>query len=139
MGDTLRPSGPPDYAVPVPGVALAGWQWLTEHRDELAQVVASSSRFARLIDLHVQIAANLLFVRFELSTGDASGHNMVTNASDRLMDHILGRVPGLRYESVSGNFCSDKRAIRHPVPRSGCRRCHIRASPRRCRGSAGHR
>ncbi|WP_169164970.1 hydroxymethylglutaryl-CoA reductase [Cellulomonas taurus] len=92
------------------GVALAGWQWLTEHRDELAQVVASSSRFARLIDLHVQIAANLLFVRFELSTGDASGHNMVTNASDRLMDHILGRVPGLRYGSVSGNFCSDKKA-----------------------------
>lgn len=92
------------------GVALAGWQWLTEHRDELAQVVASSSRFARLIDMHVQIAANLLFVRFELSTGDASGHNMVTNASDRLMEHILGRVPGLRYGSVSGNFCSDKKA-----------------------------
>lgn len=92
------------------GVALAGWQWLTAHRDELAQVVASSSRFARLIDMHVQIAANLLFVRFELSTGDASGHNMVTNASDRLMEHILGRVPGLRYGSVSGNFCSDKKA-----------------------------
>lgn len=92
------------------GVALAGVQWLTAHRAELEQVVAGSSRFARLIDLHVQIAANLLFVRFELSTGDASGHNMVTNASDRLMDHVLGAVPGLRYGSVSGNFCSDKKA-----------------------------
>lgn len=92
------------------GVALAGVQWLTAHRAELEQVVAGSSRFARLIDLHIQIAANLLFVRFELSTGDASGHNMVTNASDRLMDHVLGAVPGLRYGSVSGNFCSDKKA-----------------------------
>jgi hydroxymethylglutaryl-CoA reductase (NADPH) len=92
------------------GVALAGVQWLTAHRAELEQVVAGSSRFARLIDLHVQIAANLLFVRFELSTGDASGHNMVTNASDRLMDHVLAAVPGLRYGSVSGNFCSDKKA-----------------------------
>ncbi|GIG25401.1 hydroxymethylglutaryl-CoA reductase [Cellulomonas denverensis] len=92
------------------GVALAAVQWLTAHRSELEQVVAGSSRFARLIDLHVQIAANLLFVRFELTTGDASGHNMVTNASDRLMEHVLGRVPGLRYGSVSGNFCSDKKA-----------------------------
>lgn len=91
-------------------VALAAVQWLTAHRAELEQVVAGSSRFARLVDLHVQIAANLLFVRFELTTGDASGHNMVTNASDRLMDHVLAAVPGLRYGSVSGNFCSDKKA-----------------------------
>jgi hydroxymethylglutaryl-CoA reductase (NADPH) len=58
----------------------------------------------------VQIAANLLFVRFELTTGDASGHNMVTNAADTLMDHVLATVPGVRYGSISGNFCSDKKA-----------------------------
>ncbi|QZN86678.1 hydroxymethylglutaryl-CoA reductase [Cellulomonas sp. C5510] len=92
------------------GVALAAWQHLTSHRAELEAVVAGSSRFARLIDLHVQIAANLLFVRFELTTGDASGHNMVTNAADRLMDHVLATVPGVRYGSVSGNYCSDKKA-----------------------------
>lgn len=90
--------------------ALAAWQHLSARRDELAAVVATSSRFARLIDLHVQIAANLLFVRFELTTGDASGHNMVTNAADKLMDHVLATVPGVRYGSISGNFCSDKKA-----------------------------
>ena len=90
--------------------ALAAWQHLSSRRDELAAVVATSSRFARLIDLHVQIAANLLFVRFELTTGDASGHNMVTNAADKLMDHVLATVPGVRYGSISGNFCSDKKA-----------------------------
>ncbi|MBW0255350.1 hydroxymethylglutaryl-CoA reductase [Cellulomonas sp. PS-H5] len=90
--------------------ALAAWQHLSSRREELAAVVATSSRFARLIDLHVQIAANLLFVRFELTTGDASGHNMVTNAADKLMDHVLATVPGVRYGSISGNFCSDKKA-----------------------------
>lgn len=90
--------------------ALAAWQHLSARREELAAVVATSSRFARLIDLHVQIAANLLFVRFELTTGDASGHNMVTNAADKLMDHVLATVPGVRYGSISGNFCSDKKA-----------------------------
>lgn len=92
------------------GVALAAIQYLTAHREELAAIVASTSRFARLIDIHHQIAANLLFVRFELSTGDASGHNMVTQASEHLMDHILSNVPGLRYGSISGNYCSDKKA-----------------------------
>ncbi|UUT36675.1 hypothetical protein [Microbacterium elymi] len=56
------------------------------------------------------MVGNLLFVRFELSTGDASGHNMVTLASDRLMEHILSTVPGCRYGSISGNYCSDKKA-----------------------------
>jgi hydroxymethylglutaryl-CoA reductase (NADPH) len=92
------------------GVALAAIQYLTAHRADLEQVVQTSSRFARLIDVHHQIAGNLLFVRFELTTGDASGHNMVTHASERLMDHVLGQVPGLRYGSISGNFCSDKKA-----------------------------
>ncbi|MFC6012117.1 hydroxymethylglutaryl-CoA reductase [Nocardia lasii] len=77
---------------------------------ELQQVVSGSSRFAKLIDLHHQIAGNLLFLRFEFTTGDASGHNMATLASDHLMDHILSTVPGVRYGSISGNYCTDKKA-----------------------------
>ncbi|MFC4373839.1 hydroxymethylglutaryl-CoA reductase [Nocardia halotolerans] len=83
---------------------------LEERFTELAEVVSGSSRFARLIDLHHQIAGNLLFLRFEFTTGDASGHNMATLASDHLMDHILATVPGVRYGSISGNYCTDKKA-----------------------------
>src|SRR5690606_38242943 len=50
------------------------------------------------------------FVRFEFTTGDASGHNMVTLASDTLLGDIVRTVPGVRYASVSGNFCTDKKA-----------------------------
>lgn len=91
------------------GVALHAWQQLQRRLPELQQVVSGSSRFARLIDLHGQIAGNLLFVRFELTTGDASGHNMVTLAAERLQDFILREYPQLRYGSISGNFCSDKK------------------------------
>lgn len=91
------------------GYALQAWQHLRMRMDELQQVVAGSSRFARLIDLHSQIAGNLLFIRLELTTGDASGHNMVTLAAERLQDFILREYPQLRYGSISGNFCSDKK------------------------------
>ncbi|PWD52580.1 hydroxymethylglutaryl-CoA reductase [Serinibacter arcticus] len=89
--------------------AYAAWLRITGSREELQAVVATTSRFARLIDLHSEIVGDLLFVRFELTTGDASGHNMVTLASERLMDHILATIPGVRYGSISGNYCIDKK------------------------------
>ncbi|MEV0618787.1 hypothetical protein AB0I81_36090 [Nonomuraea sp. NPDC050404] len=85
-------------------------QHLAASLDQLRKVVAGSSRFARLLCLHHQIAGNLLFLRFEFATGDAAGHNMTTLAGDHLMRHILTTVPGLRYGSISGNYCTDKKA-----------------------------
>ncbi|MGW6333078.1 hydroxymethylglutaryl-CoA reductase [Nocardia rhamnosiphila] len=77
--------------------------------EELRKVVTTTSRYAELIDMHHQIAGNLLFLRFEFTTGDAAGHNMTTQAGDRLLTWILAEYPELRYGSVSGNFCTDKK------------------------------
>lgn len=82
---------------------------IESRRDELQEVVSGSSRFAKLIDVHYQIAGRLLFVRFELLTGDASGHNMVTLASERLMSYLMEQMPQLGYGSISGNYCTDKK------------------------------
>ncbi len=82
---------------------------LQQHRDELQQVIQQTSRYAKLLDIHTQIIGSLLYLRLEYSTGDAAGHNMVTLASEHLLDWILKRYPALRYVSVSGNFCSDKK------------------------------
>ncbi|MEN8254518.1 MAG: hydroxymethylglutaryl-CoA reductase, partial [Verrucomicrobiota bacterium] len=76
----------------------------------LEKIVEGTSRFVRLIDMHSQIAGNLLFLRFEFTTGDAAGHNMCTQAAEALMNHILEYHPELKYGSISGNYCSDKKA-----------------------------
>jgi len=89
--------------------ALDAVRLLSQGREPLHAVVATVSRHTRLIDMHHQIIGNLLFLRFEFTTGDAAGHNMVTAASDALLGWILGQVPGVRYGSVSGNFCTDKK------------------------------
>jgi hydroxymethylglutaryl-CoA reductase (NADPH) len=78
--------------------------------DQLRETVAAGSRFARLQEIRTEIVGDLLFVRFSLSTGDASGHNMVTQAADQLLPQILSWDLGLEYGSVSGNYCSDKKA-----------------------------
>ncbi len=82
---------------------------LRNRMETLRDIVAETSRFARLVDIHQQIVGNLLYIRFEFFTADASGHNMVTQAADHLMAWILQTYPQLRHVSVSGNFCVDKK------------------------------
>lgn len=76
---------------------------------QLQQIIAHTSRFAKLIDMHAQIVGSLLYLRFEFLTADAAGHNMVTLASDRMLEWILKNYVCLRYVSISGNYCTDKK------------------------------
>lgn len=82
---------------------------IQRHKDTLQAKISETSRFAKLIDMHAQVVGSLLYLRFELLTGDAAGHNMVTLASERMLDWILEQYPVLRYVSISGNYCSDKK------------------------------
>ncbi|MEM9342509.1 MAG: hydroxymethylglutaryl-CoA reductase [Pseudomonadota bacterium] len=90
-------------------VAYKAWRSLEAREDEVDAVVKSTSRFAHLLEMNRQIVGNLLFIRFECATGDASGHNMVTGAADALLAWILQEYPELEYASISGNFCTDKK------------------------------
>ncbi|MEV7694401.1 hydroxymethylglutaryl-CoA reductase [Microbacterium sp. NPDC089189] len=90
--------------------ALRASRDITGRFAELAATVSAQSRHARLIDVDTEIVGNLLYLRFALTTGDASGHNMVTLAAEALMAQILGWHPELSYGSISGNYCSDKKA-----------------------------
>ncbi|MCT9820237.1 hydroxymethylglutaryl-CoA reductase [Microbacterium sp. W1N] len=90
--------------------AVAAGRDLEARIDELGEAVTARSRHARLIEVHTEVVGNLLFVRFALTTGDASGHNMVTLAAEGLMERVLTWHPELEYGSISGNYCSDKKA-----------------------------
>ncbi|MGB0662848.1 MAG: hydroxymethylglutaryl-CoA reductase [Pontibacterium sp.] len=90
--------------------AMLALEKIKARRDDLQTVVSTSSRFAKLIDMHSQVVGNLIYLRLEFTTGDASGHNMVTNAADKIIPWILSEYPQLRYSSISANYCSDKKA-----------------------------
>ncbi|WP_371812003.1 hydroxymethylglutaryl-CoA reductase [Ruegeria sp. R13_0] len=90
--------------------AHQAWQRIEAQTDKVAEIISSTSRFARLIKLNRQIAGNLLYIRIECSTGDASGHNMVTKAAEAVLNWVLDDQPHLAYASISGNLCTDKKA-----------------------------
>ncbi len=81
-----------------------------QHKEVMQTLIAETSRYARLLDIHSQQVGNLIYLRFEFNTGDAAGHNMAALAADRLLEWILARFQQLKYVSISSNYCTDKKA-----------------------------
>lgn len=96
-------------AAPGAGEAVKHLQDIESRFEDLSSVTQSTSRYAKLLDIHSQVVGNLIFLRLEFNTGDASGHNMATKAADGIMQWILERYPDLRHSSISGNYCADKK------------------------------
>ena len=82
---------------------------MLKRKTELQQLTQETSHYASLTDIHVQLVGNLLYIRFAFQTGDAAGHNMTTKAADHMLKWILSEYPKLRYVSISGNLCTDKK------------------------------
>jgi len=89
--------------------AVAAAHRIEADQGELAGVVNATTRFGSFTGLHWQVTGNLVYLRIEMQTGDAAGHNMVTAAAEAALNHILGMIPSLRYGSLSANYCTDKK------------------------------
>jgi hydroxymethylglutaryl-CoA reductase (NADPH) len=77
--------------------------------DLLKSAVQDSSQHACLINIQPEILGKLIYLRLVFTTGEASGHNMVTKASDFIIQKLLSLFPSLSYISISGNICCDKK------------------------------
>ena len=90
--------------------ALQVSEYVKEHIEVFQNnIVSVHSKYAKLRKIDTQIIANLLFIRFAFDTGNASGHNMSTFASEAITTTLLEQFPSLKYVSLSGNYCTDKK------------------------------
>ncbi|WP_461866976.1 hydroxymethylglutaryl-CoA reductase (NADPH) [Thermococcus sp.] len=84
--------------------------WVKANIDYLQEkAVSKITRHGKLRDVRPFIVGNNLYLRFEFSTGDAMGMNMVTIASEEIMRVIEEEFPDVRYLALSGNLCVDKK------------------------------
>ena len=89
--------------------AATAFQDLLVSKAEIKKVVESTSRHIQFLNTHQEQIGNLLYVRLEMQTDDASGHNMVTKAADQVLAWICKKYPYLSYVSISANICTDKK------------------------------
>lgn len=95
------------------GLAEAGrfLAWLLPRFDTFQAVVATTSRYARLIDMRTVMNGKELYLIFDYTTGEAAGQNMVTLATDALCRHLVDTAP-VKPERwvVEGNLSGEKKS-----------------------------
>ncbi|CEF61782.1 3-hydroxy-3-methylglutaryl-coenzyme A reductase [Strongyloides ratti] len=86
--------------------------WIEEEKNfiDLKNVFESTSRFAILNKITCDMEGVYIYIRFEASTGDAMGMNMVSKAVHAAMEYIQKLFPNMIIQSLSGNQCVDKKA-----------------------------
>lgn len=84
--------------------------WLTENEAEIRRMAESSTSTGKLLDIQQYIANNFLYTRFNYSTGDAAGQNMVGKATFVACEWIRQVYPGIKHYYLESNFATDKKA-----------------------------
>lgn len=87
-------------------------KWLEDkdNQDKVKESFDTTSRFARLTNLHIVQAGKLLYIRFIAVTGDAMGMNMLSKGSEKALAMLSLEFADMEILSLSGNFCTDKKA-----------------------------
>lgn len=85
--------------------------WAAGQLDSFRQQVAATTRHGRLVDMKVTIEGNHVYLHFEFTTGDASGQNMVTIATQAICDYIRAYSPITPQQMfIEANMSGDKKA-----------------------------
>jgi len=85
--------------------------WSMGSFEAFQKVADKTTHHGKLIDIGTTVEGNHVYLNFEFTTGDASGQNMVTIATQAICDFITTHcpVPIQRYY-VEGNMSGDKKA-----------------------------
>ena len=85
--------------------------WALPRFDSLQEVVSRTSRHCRIADVKATVNGKELYLIFEYTTGDASGQNMVTTATEAICKELLAAAPVQPQQwFLEGNMSGDKKA-----------------------------
>jgi len=88
--------------------------WATASFEALKAVAKQTTKHGELVDMQLTVEGNHVHAQLEFTTGDASGQNMVTIASDAICRYIVAHSPiRPRYWFVEANMSGDKKATTH--------------------------
>ncbi|GAB6093875.1 hydroxymethylglutaryl-CoA reductase [Desulfatiferula olefinivorans] len=86
--------------------------WITEHFKEIKDRAESTTRSGKLKTIEQYPVGKLMYLRFNYSTGDAAGQNMVGKATFEACRWITSRCPDIVRYVLSGNMDTDKKPSR---------------------------
>ncbi len=91
------------------GQAIKIKQWFIDNFDELKKVAESTTSHGKLLKIDpILMVGSYIYPRFVYSTGDSMGMNMVTIATEKILDK-LAEETNAHHIALSGNVCVDKK------------------------------
>ncbi|NQY02750.1 MAG: hydroxymethylglutaryl-CoA reductase [Halieaceae bacterium] len=83
--------------------------WLRDNFEAIKAQAESTTSVGKLIEIENYHAHNMIFTRFDYSTGDAAGQNMTSRATFFACEWIRKQYPALSHYLLSGNFDTEKK------------------------------
>jgi hydroxymethylglutaryl-CoA reductase (NADPH) len=102
--------------------------WVDEHIGEIREEAEATSSVAKLIYVDKYLSNKLVFLRFNYSTGDAAGQNMVGRATFAACSWIMENAENILHFYLESNFATDKKASQINIMRTRGKRVTAEAT-----------
>lgn len=83
--------------------------WIKENFAEIKAKAETTTSVGKLRDIQQFPASRFLYLRFNYTTGDAAGQNMVGKATKAACDWIVSVYPEIERYQLEGSFATDKK------------------------------
>ena len=93
-------------------------KWVEANLDTIREEAEATSSIARLLYIDPYLASRFVYLRFNYTTGDAAGQNMVGRATFAACSWILDAYPGIRHFYLESNLATDKKASQVNIMRT---------------------
>jgi hydroxymethylglutaryl-CoA reductase (NADPH) len=84
-------------------------QWLQDNLEEIRKHAESTTSYGKLLNIETYLVGKFVYTRFNYSTGDAAGQNMVTLATYTACNWIVQTNPAVLKWALESNMATDKK------------------------------
>lgn len=102
--------------------------WVDANVDKIREEAEATSSVAKLVYIDSYLSNKLAFLRFNYTTGDAAGQNMVGRATFAACSWILENHDRIRRFYLESNFATDKKASQINIMRTRGKRVTAEAT-----------
>jgi hydroxymethylglutaryl-CoA reductase (NADPH) len=92
--------------------------WVQANFQMIREQAEATSSIAKLHEIDTYLASKFVYLRFNYTTGDAAGQNMVGRATFAACGWILDQYQGVEHFYLESNFATDKKASQVNIMRT---------------------
>lgn len=92
--------------------------WMRSNLPQIREKAEATSSIAKLKYIDPYVSNKFVYLRFNFSTGDAAGQNMVGRATLAACEWILGHFAGIESFCLESNFATDKKSSQINIMRT---------------------